>query len=118
MLSVKKMLLKLLTPKNTIYTTSNLNHLASCSASIYAIGKIGILYIAAKNTSSQLAIGSDATCTINIPELMGVSKGCGYSGNTAMLASITTSGTLTMRATGAAWQATYDCAIAIPVIIK
>ena len=118
MLNQKALDAKLLTAETITLTTSSLSHLASASAWLSHVGKIGVLSISAKNTSSALAVGSDATFKItDLPTLKGASRGCGYSGSTCLVADVQASGNVTIRVTGAQWAATYDGAIMIPVVL-
>lgn len=119
MLNIKKMFLKLLTPTTQTYTTSSLNHLVSCTITVERIGKYGNLYIAARNTSTNLAVGSDATCKIdNFPNLYGGSRGIGWSGSSGMIGAVTANGTVTIRPIGSQWVSNYDTGITVPVIFK
>lgn len=99
-------------------TTNTLDHLASVSCTLTRCGKTGILYIGATNTNANLAVGGTATFRMtNLPELQVASTGVGYSGSTAMVASVSTTAA-TLRVTGAQWVAGYTCSIYIPVLLK
>lgn len=120
MLNIKKLLTKILEMfigSTTTYTTTSLQHLASASATLYRVGKVGILHIYAKNTSSSLTVGSSATFTISgLPTLAIDSKGCGYSGNTVMIGGVDTNGSVVLRATASDWLGGYDTIVTIPVL--
>lgn len=120
MLSTKKLIYKILQlfePKTLTVTTNTLDHLSSVTATLTYRGKTGILYIGATNTNANLAVGSSATFRFtNLPALQVASTGAGYSGSTAMVASVSTTAA-TLRVTGAPWVAGYDCSIYIPVLL-
>lgn len=101
-------------------STSSLNHLASASATLSYFGKSGLLAVTAKNTSSALAAGSDASFTItDLPPLAVSSRGCGFSGTTCMVANVLQgTGVVTMRAIASQWGASYDVYITIPIILE
>lgn len=99
-------------------TTNTLDHLSSVSCSLTRSGKTGILYIGATNTNANLAVGGNATFKFtNLPALQVSSTGIGYSGSTAMVASVSTT-SATLRVTGAQWVAGYTCSIYIPVLLN
>lgn len=103
----------------TTFTTTNLSHLASASATLYRMGNIGILRIGAKNSNATLNVGNDATFNIsNSPTMPTYFQGIGYSGSTACICAVSPTGAVNIRATGIAWQPNYDLSATIPVVFS
>lgn len=107
---------KMLTPRTEIYTTSGLTHLASAEASATREGKNGLLIVAIKNTGADIAAGGDASCDISMPRLAGYCRGIGYSGTTAMVATISPTGHVTFRVIGGPWIQNYTASVTIPIL--
>lgn len=120
MLNQKALDTKLLTAETITLTTSSLSHLASASVTLTLVGKVGILAITAKNNSSALATGSDASFTItDLPILKVSSRGSGYSGATCIVANVEKStSVVSMRVTAYQWLPNYDIYLTIPVILE
>lgn len=101
------------------YTVSSLANLSSVALSVEHWGKVGLVRIYAISGSSAVAVGGNATFHIDdFPLMASNSRGSGYTASTCFVANIATNGDVTIRVTGAQWNANAGTEIYVPVVFQ
>ena len=101
---------KPLTPYATTPTLTKVSGNGSVSnARLQRQGSLCLFTLRAINGASQLAVGTNGWVgTTNLPKPIEPVSGCGFSGSSCIIAYLAADGSITIRVTGAPWEANYD----------